>query len=154
MLGRCWVTVWSYFGIKTTFCGTKRGRNRKRNGNETEQEASKKKSALPVPCRVRFMKILVFPKEFQGFLVSEALQVGVYVRPRFMRFQDGFWTNFGRLSGGQDAPQDAPGRRQDGPRWRQDVPKTAKNGPKTPLRRVTMHPSGLKMQKCWNFKKY
>ena len=32
-----------------------------------------------------FLKILVFPKEFQCFLVSEALQVGVYVGPRLVR---------------------------------------------------------------------
>ena len=56
--------------------GTKQETKWKRNGNETEQEASKKKSALPVPYQVRFMKMFVFPKEFQGFLVSEALQVG------------------------------------------------------------------------------
>ena len=33
---------------------TKQETKWKRNGNETEQKASKKKSALPVPCRVRF----------------------------------------------------------------------------------------------------
>ena len=42
-----------------------------------------------------FIKILVFPKEFQGFLVSEALQVGVYVGPRlvmdFGPILGGFW---------------------------------------------------------------
>ena len=57
---------------------------------------------------------------------------------------------FGRVLGGQNAPQDAPRRRLDGPRRRQDVPKTAKNRPKTPLRCVKMHPSGLKMQNCRN----
>ena len=62
--------------------------------------------------------------------------------------QEASWSDLGRVWGGQDAPQDAPRRRQDGPRRRQDVPKTTKNGPKTPLRRVTMHPSGLKMQTC------
>ena len=68
-----------------------------------------------------FMKILVFPKEFQGFLVSEAVHVKVYVGPRLVKPQDGFWTNFGRLLGGQDAPKTA-----------QDGAKTGQYGAKTP----------------------
>ena len=62
--------------------------------------------------------------------------------------QEASWSDLGRVWGGQDAPQDAPRRRQDGPRRRQDVPKTAKDGSKTPLRRVQMPPRPLKMQKC------
>ena len=55
-----------------------------------------------------FIKILVFPKEFQGFLVSEALQVGVYVGPRLVRPQgwllDQFCEAFGRPRCAQDGP--------------------------------------------------
>ena len=62
------------------------------------------------------------------------------------------WSDLGRVLGGQDAPQDAPGRRQDGPRRRQEAPKSAKDGSKAPSRRVKMPFRPLKIQNAEIYK--
>ena len=90
--------------------GTKQETKWKRNGNETEQKASKKKSALPVPCRIRFMlEVVLRPK----------------TRPRRPKT---------RPRRHQDAPrraQEAIRRAQDAPRGRQDAPRGAPRGSQT-----------------------
>ena len=92
----------------------------------------------------RFTKILEKQRNFNVF--GEAWEI--LASPR--RAQDGpRWR--------QDGPrcaQDGSRWRQDGPRLRQDGPKMAIDGSKTVLRRVKMHPSGLKMQRCSDLQKY
>ena len=164
--GRCWDTQrasWSHREPERA-TGKNREPQRATESHREPQRATEshtklfKKTALPVPCRVRFMLGVVFLSFNRGFPLKVQLQgcqtrqdaprrpkrpLGAILTPPkglLERSWEGFW--------GPRCAQDAPRWRPDGPRRRQDVPKTAKDGSKTPLRRVQMPPRPLKMQKC------
>ena len=79
-----------------------------------------------------------FSLVFKGFLVSNSPKIGSMLDLVLGGVLEASWRHLGKVLGSQDAPQDAPRRRQDGPRRRQDAPKTAKDGSKTPSRGVKM----------------
>ena len=96
-----------------------------------------KRTALPVPCQIRFMLGVVLRAteallalRFPGFSRFERSQDESVMDLVLGGVLEASWSDVGRLLGGPRWPKMAPRRAQDAPRRAQDAPRCAKRTPR------------------------